>query len=76
MNKVTLENLGDTFRHHPPNEEQIVRYARIRDAAKTFAGAILENCPDDADRAVALRGVRESMMNANASIATEHILPA
>jgi hypothetical protein len=74
MNDVRLDNLDEAFKHHPPTPEQIERYARIRAAAKTFAGVLLENCPSSADRSTALRKVREAMMDANASIATEHVV--
>lgn len=74
MNDVRVDNLDDTFTYHKPTGDQPERYERVRAAAKTFAGAILENCPSSADRAAAIRKVREAMMTANMSIATEHVL--
>ena len=70
-NKITDENLNDVFSYHAPKPGQPERYEAIRAAAKAFAAAILANCPDCADRSAALRGVRESVMVANASVALE-----
>lgn len=68
-NKVTEENLHDIFTFHAPLPPQIKSYAEIRNAAEDFARVILENCPDCADRSVAIRKIRETVMVANASIA-------
>lgn len=70
-NKITMENVGDVFSYHAPKAGQPERYESIRAAAKVLATAILANCPDCADRAAALRLVREAVMTANASIALE-----
>lgn len=68
VNPVTLENV---FSYHSPNPVQVTRYNELRAAAKDFAFWILANCPDCADRAAALRKVREALMTANASIALD-----
>jgi len=69
-NKVTFENLEDIFSYH--NEEwKIEHYQAIRQFAKAFAIIILEHTPDCADRAAALRKLRECVMTANAAVALQ-----
>lgn len=70
-NKVTLSNLDDVFSYHAPTGDQLERYESLRSAAKDFVTRILTNCPDCADRAAAIHGVRDALMAANASIALE-----
>ncbi len=62
-------DLNHVFKYHAPTPEQIEKYQAIRDAAHILAASILTNCPPCADRAAALRKVREAVMTANASIA-------
>lgn len=59
----------ELFRYHPPTLEQLPRYESINQAAKNFAAVILANCPGGADRAAAIRMLRECRMTANAAIA-------
>ncbi len=70
-NKITLDNLADVFAYHPPVGNQAQRHAAVKTAAHAFAEAILTLAPDCADRAAALRHVREAMMTASAAIALE-----
>ncbi len=44
--------------HHTPSEEGLRRIAAIRLAAAVMMKAIIKNCPDCEDRAVAIRHVR------------------
>jgi hypothetical protein len=69
-NRVTLADLDNVFRYHN-DPSRYPKYDAIRAAAKEMARAILENCPDCADRAAAIRQIRECMMTANAAIAIE-----
>lgn len=72
---VSLENVADVFRHHPPRtEEDVRRHEAVRAGALAFAQVILLNCPNCADRSTALRHVRDAMMNANASIALDGLI--
>lgn len=64
-----MEDLKRAFKYHAPKGDQPRRYEVIRDAALTFAEVIISCCPESADRTVAVRRVREAVMNANASIA-------
>lgn len=64
-----MEDLKKIFSYHAPKGDQPRRYEVIRNAALTFAEVIVSCCPESADRTVAVRRVREAVMNANASIA-------
>ena len=65
----TSEILAELFAYHPPNPEQLPKYAAINQAAKNFAEVILQNCPSSADRSAAIRLIRDARMTANASVA-------
>lgn len=38
-------DLDHIFTHHPPSEQQVEQYARIRGAAKEFAQVVIDNSP-------------------------------
>jgi len=65
----TLENI---FTFHAPTPEQAAQYVRIRTAAKFLAYVIDRECAPGPDRTAAIRHVREAVMTANASIATNN----
>ena len=67
--KDTIEEL---FSYHPPTGDQPERYKRIRAAAKALAYEIDLCCPAGPDRTAAIRHIREAVMTANASIATNN----
>lgn len=69
MARVDATTLDEIFTYHSPTPPQVESYQKIRDAAKAFALVILANSPECADRTVALRGIRETVMSANAAIA-------
>jgi hypothetical protein len=69
--KITDEDLINWFTYHAPRSDQLPRYQRIRDAARTLATVIRDSCPGSADTTAALRKLREAVMTANASIACE-----
>lgn len=60
--------IDDVFDYHQPTENQVQRITALRVAAKRFALALYENCPQSADRTSALRHLRLAMMEGNASI--------
>jgi hypothetical protein len=62
-------DLDHIFKYHAPTPETLVAYTAIRDAAKVFATVLIENTPEGADQAAALRLVREASMTANAAVA-------
>jgi hypothetical protein len=61
--------LRKMFTYHPPQNDQVERYQRIRDAALAFAGEILSCAPESAERTLAIRDVQRASMMANAAIA-------
>lgn len=68
-NNINANNIDDIFKYHAPNEQQIKAYSDLRETAKVLAKVILEHCPQSADRAAAMRKLRECVMTANAAIA-------
>lgn len=70
-NKVTLENLKEVVYWHRPNQEAIMKFEKIAAASEAYMKVILENAPDCADRATALRNVREARMWSNSAISLD-----
>jgi hypothetical protein len=62
-------DMENVFTYHAPKGNQAERYEFLRGYAKQFAGAIVNNCPESAERTLALRKLEEATMWANASIA-------
>lgn len=56
------------FTYHAPNQEQQKRLEALREAAKRFAYALTSLVPQCADKAAAIRKLREAVMTANAAI--------
>jgi hypothetical protein len=69
MGQVNSQNVEQVFTYQSPTEQQIPKYAAVRDAFIDCAKVVLECVPECADRAVALRKLREARMDANAAIA-------
>jgi hypothetical protein len=63
--------VNEIFTYHAPTENQIPKYEKLRNAAKTFALTIIETTPSGADQTAALRKLREAVMTANSAIALE-----
>lgn len=66
-----MHDLEDLLTDHAPIADQLRRYKRLRDAAKVFVQAVLDENPraDVIDQSVAIRKIREAAMTANAAIA-------
>ncbi len=62
----TIEN---NFKYHSPKEGQQQKYEAIREKAKELAYLIDEVCPYSREKAIAMSGLEEAVMWANASIA-------
>lgn len=62
-------NIEAVFSYHQCNEGQVEAMNIIRDTARHFAQAILDNVPSSADQQAAIRKVREAMLTANSRIA-------
>ena len=69
MEETRQDIIDELFTYHAPNEEQIAKYAAIRDKAKEFALVLDANCPPSADRTFAMRQLQDCVMTANRSIA-------
>lgn len=69
MNDIRRAILSEQFTYHPPIGNQTRRYEVIREKAKELALMIEDACPDSGEKTLALVGLRESVMWANASIA-------
>ena len=65
-----IDQLENLFTYHAPDPDQVVAYGEIRNAALGLARTIDRNCPRGPDRRVAMGMLRETVMIANASIAT------
>jgi hypothetical protein len=66
---MTHDQIENWFTYHAPSGDDQVAYEKLRSAARSFASAINELCPESADKTAAIRKVREAAMTANASIA-------
>lgn len=62
-------DLDHIFKYHAPTPETLKAYTAIREGAKAFAMVLVENTPQGADQAAALRLLREASMTANAAVA-------
>jgi hypothetical protein len=62
-------DLDHIFKYHAPTPETLKAYTAIREGAKAFAALLVENTPEGADQAAALRLIREASMTANAAVA-------
>lgn len=66
-----LDDVNNRFTYHAPVPElgQTERYVRIRDAARSFAGLLITNCPESRELSIAITHLDTVVMNANAAIA-------
>ena len=70
---MSKHDLKEIFTYHAPHHDQPARYEILREAARVFATAIIENCPYCEDTDAAIRKVREAVMTANAGIAINEL---
>jgi hypothetical protein len=61
--------LEKRFTYHPPKDDQPIRYARLREAAKNFAYLIDDLCPNSREKSLAWTHLEDAVMCANAAIA-------
>ena len=66
---ASQKEINNWFQYHAPNPEQLVAYNDIRQAAKIYAETVNKHVPDSADKTVAIRKIRESVMAANLAVA-------
>lgn len=63
------DELQTRFTHHPPKNDQAVRYQRIRSDAAQFASMLDSLVPESREKSLALTKLEEAVMWANAAIA-------
>ena len=73
MANMTLEDVQNTFTYHPPTGTQTKRYEGLRIAAARVARAFMQDCPESAERTLAIRALQQAVMWANASIAINEV---
>lgn len=69
LTEADVAELDNWFTYHAPTPEQVPVFEAIRDAGYQMAEKIMSLVPASPDRTVAIRNVREAVMNANASLA-------
>ncbi len=67
--QLTDEKLENWFTYHKPEPGEPEKYQKIREAALAFAKVVRDEAPPSADTTVAIRHIRDAVMNANAAIA-------
>lgn len=72
MTEADLENLYETaediFEYHQPTDKQVAAMVEVRKALKEAFITIIKFTPASADRATAIRKLREARMDCNAAI--------
>lgn len=67
---VTDDTLDNWVQYHPPIGEGVIgAHHAVRRGAREFMAAVQEAVPECPDKTVALRAIRDAMMQANAAIA-------
>lgn len=56
---MTNEQIDNWFTYHTPSSDDLVAYEKLRGAARDFAHAINDICPESADKTTAIRKVRK-----------------
>jgi hypothetical protein len=69
MKPEQQNRLERSYKYHAPKDDQQERYALLRGTAKILAQTIEENCPESREKSLALTGIEQAVMWANASIA-------
>jgi len=70
----SAEWIEEIFTYHAPDPDQVVKYQRVRDEAKSFANTLIRNTPRCADQTAAIRKLRETVQIANAAIALDGLV--
>jgi hypothetical protein len=60
--------------YHSPTPDMVPKFAAVQKATIALGQAILDNCPQCADRSTAMRKLREARMDANAAIALNGLI--
>ena len=69
-NQMTHVDLAKRFTYHPPkDDDQAIRYEKIRDWGYQLATSIIKTTPPSREQSLALTALEECVMWANAAIA-------
>jgi len=66
---MTEDQIENIFTYHSPNSEQVERYTKIRNEAKSLALTLHAYCPESREKSLALTSLQQVVMWANAAIA-------
>ncbi len=66
-------DLDSRFSYHAPIADQAARYIALRNAARVYAQAIVENTPASREQSTALTHLDAASMFANAAIARNEV---
>ena len=69
FDRMSTLGLEETFTYHAPDPALLEHYEAIRSAALVFAMVLAQHVPHCGDKVVAIRHVRDAVMNANAAVA-------
>lgn len=67
---IDESQINNWFTYHAPSQDQIPVYEAIRSHGREFAHVINQLVPDCADKTHAMRTLRDTVMWANAALAT------
>jgi tryptophanyl-tRNA synthetase len=71
---VKREQLDEIFTYHAPDDDQQIKYAKIRIAGRALADVILECTPVCGDQQAAIRLLREAVSTANMAVALKGLV--
>ncbi len=66
--QITKDTADEVFSYHKPVDGETDRFMKIRESARSFVHALLDNCPASRERSVALTHLQEAVMMANAAV--------
>ena len=69
ISDLTVIEMDNKHTYHPPTEEQVERYQRLRQAAREYEELIRELTPPSREQSVAITHLETTTFWANASIA-------
>lgn len=69
MAEIDQNEIQTRFTYHPPRDEMVGKFGKIRAEAKQLAESINFLCPDSREKSLAITKIEEAVMWANAAIA-------
>lgn len=71
---MTETQINNIFTYHAPDENQKIRYEKIRREAKSLARVFQDSCPESHEKRLAITALHQAIMWANASIAINELV--